>query len=276
MRIKCSMYTIVALSFLLVTLHFILVKQGSLLELHILGDSPCDVKFAPEHSLPPVALVSAPGSGNTWVRHLIEKSSGIYTGSIFRDPELYKGGFLGEYDEWDSGRVIVVKTHTKCYGQMKRYPAAILLIRNPYAAIISECNRMLTGENHTAYIEWSEENAQKPEFERILSDTINWYSNITLNWLKLYKRPLLVVHYEDLVQNTFVELEKILTFLNVTITDKRMECVEKDMNGHFQRDTNRDRVREYNVLVKKHGATIELNRINVSQLLLERGFTPIH
>jgi len=37
-------------------------------------------------------LVSFPGSGNTWVRHLIEQASGIYSGSVYGDMALYIGG----------------------------------------------------------------------------------------------------------------------------------------------------------------------------------------
>jgi hypothetical protein len=44
------------------------------------------------NSLPPVALASFPGSGNTWVRGLIEAASGIYTGSIYKDANLYLHG----------------------------------------------------------------------------------------------------------------------------------------------------------------------------------------
>ena len=38
------------------------------------------------------ALVSYPGSGNTWLRHLIEFSTGIFTGSVYFDEELYGKG----------------------------------------------------------------------------------------------------------------------------------------------------------------------------------------
>jgi len=37
-------------------------------------------------------LASFPGSGNTWVRHLIEQASGIYSGSVYGDMALYTGG----------------------------------------------------------------------------------------------------------------------------------------------------------------------------------------
>lgn len=43
-------------------------------------------------SLKPIALSSYPGSGNSWVRSLIEEASGLYTGSIYNDVDLYMQG----------------------------------------------------------------------------------------------------------------------------------------------------------------------------------------
>ena len=60
----------------------------------------------PNH--PIVALVSFHGSGNTWVRYLLEQATGVYSGSIYCDPSL-KVTFPGEGIV--SGSVVAVKTH---------------------------------------------------------------------------------------------------------------------------------------------------------------------
>ena len=97
---------------------------------------------------PIVALVSFPGSGNSWVRHLLEQATGTYTGSIYCDTTL-KAAFLGEYIV--SGNVIVVKTHhsesielpkavQKETGK-KNFDKAILIVRDLYDALVSEANR---------------------------------------------------------------------------------------------------------------------------------------
>ena len=52
------------------------------------------VKFGEKGSFPLTSLSSYPGSGNTWVRYLIEEYTGYYTGSIYNDNNLYQGGFL--------------------------------------------------------------------------------------------------------------------------------------------------------------------------------------
>ncbi|XP_033111387.1 WSC domain-containing protein 2-like isoform X2 [Anneissia japonica] len=51
-------------------------------------DARCsNIGLKPKGSLPLVALASYPRSGNTWTRQLIEKASGIYTGSTLWEHE---------------------------------------------------------------------------------------------------------------------------------------------------------------------------------------------
>ena len=57
----------------------------------------------------PVALASYQGSGNTWVRGLLERATGICTGSVFCDRSLRTHGFIGENIR--SGAALVTKTH---------------------------------------------------------------------------------------------------------------------------------------------------------------------
>ena len=41
---------------------------------------------------PPIALASFPGSGNTWLRHMIEGATGIFTGSRYKDLQIQMFG----------------------------------------------------------------------------------------------------------------------------------------------------------------------------------------
>ncbi len=43
---------------------------------------------------PPMALASYPGSGNTWVRYLLEAASGVFTGSRYKDLQIQIFGKL--------------------------------------------------------------------------------------------------------------------------------------------------------------------------------------
>ena len=102
---------------------------------------------------PRVALVSLPGSGNTWVRGLLEMSTGYCTGSMWCDPMLRARQFCGEGLRADT---LVIKNHdpTIRWYREKRpvnttelnkpmFSSAIFIHRNPYEATIAEWNRAL-------------------------------------------------------------------------------------------------------------------------------------
>ena len=60
--------------------------------------------------LPWIDYKSLPsGSGNTWVRHLIQLATGYQTGSSYIDEELKNNGFPGEGIA--NGSVVAVKVH---------------------------------------------------------------------------------------------------------------------------------------------------------------------
>ena len=116
----------------------------------------------------PIALASFPGSGNTWVRGLLQNITGICTGGIYCDPTLRRNGYPGECIR--SGVVLVVKTHqttpwwtgnhykksdaSKYFAKtwhIPVYSSAIFLMRNPFEALVAEWNRLQTlklSDNH--------------------------------------------------------------------------------------------------------------------------------
>ena len=70
-------------------------------------------QFAKQGNLPTRALVSYPGSGNTWLRYLIEEATGIYTWSVYISPVLIQAGYSGEGRPFVDGSIIVQKTHQR-------------------------------------------------------------------------------------------------------------------------------------------------------------------
>merc|ERR1711935_236777 len=105
-------------------------------------DCAREVKLAEKNELELVMLASFPGSGNTWVRLLLEDASGFYTGSVYTDKSLGRSGFIGEYEDKRAKNTIAVKCHG-FNGLVSKGEAqgVILLIRNPYDAILAEWNR---------------------------------------------------------------------------------------------------------------------------------------
>ena len=67
--------------------------QLVLVSLALAHDRCGEVKLGEKGQFPLTSISSYPGSGNTWVRYLIEEFTGYYTGSIYDDKRLYLGGF---------------------------------------------------------------------------------------------------------------------------------------------------------------------------------------
>lgn len=134
----------------------------------------CQCQFMNTSGHSRVALVSLPGSGNTWLRGLLEKATEVCTGSLFCDKTLRAGGMCGE--GLREG-VLVVKTHdTRLQWTNVIYKsgmwsdsrpffdAAVLLVRSPFRAMIAEWNRQNAyrfssgqrGSSHVKYLESSQ------------------------------------------------------------------------------------------------------------------------
>ncbi|XP_030633732.1 WSC domain containing 1a [Chanos chanos] len=205
--------------------HFLQVYQTPV------QDSRCtERKFLPEKSSSLVALSSFPGAGNTWVRHLIELSTGYYTGSYYFDGTLYNRGFKGEKDYWKSGRTICVKTHESGKRDIEMYDSAILLIRNPYRSLMAEFNRKCAG--HLGYA--SDEHWKSKEWPEFVGSYASWWASHVLDWLR-FGRRVLVIHYEELQEALVPRLRIIADFLNISVTEERLLCAESNKDGHFKR-----------------------------------------
>lgn len=146
--------------------------QARMAKWHIGKECQCQFMNTSGHSR--VALVSLPGSGNTWLRGLLERATGVCTGSLFCDKTLRAGGMCGE--GLREG-VLVVKTHdTRLQWTNVVYKsgmwsdsrpffdAAVLLVRSPFRAMIAEWNRQNAyrfssgqrGSSHVKYLESSQ------------------------------------------------------------------------------------------------------------------------
>ena len=100
-------------------------------------------KMSFKSSGPVVVLGSFPGSGNSWVRQLLESTTGIYTGAVFCDKSYIESGMIGEGVTTEN--VIAIKAHA-IPDRVKRqanFDKAVYLIRSPFECILSENNRCL-------------------------------------------------------------------------------------------------------------------------------------
>jgi hypothetical protein len=112
-------------------------------------------------------LLSFAGSGNTWVRMLIEFATSIYTGSTDTSDRVLKEEFVGEnfcspktsvikahppqllLDQQSNKAVLVDELHKrKCDSHgMSGFNRYVFLVRDPYLAIFAEVNREITSSH---------------------------------------------------------------------------------------------------------------------------------
>lgn len=194
-------------------------------------DNRCmDRHFLPTRAKQLVALASFPGAGNTWARHLIELATGFYTGSYYFDGSLYNKGFKGERDHWRSGRTICIKTHESGRKEIEAFDSSILMIRNPYKALMAEFNRKYGG--HIGFA--SQAHWRGKEWPEFVKNYAPWWASHTLDWLH-YGRNVHVVHFEDLKRDLFTKLKGMVEFLGLKVSEDRLLCVEGQKDGNFKR-----------------------------------------
>ena len=203
-------------------------------------------KFAKVNTLPSRALVSYPGSGNTWIRYLIEGATGVYTGSIFNDRSILRAGHYGEGRDYKDGSTILQKTHHRSlyvdrykeYGLQWREDhiqtfqgRAVLVIRNPYKAILSYWNFFNT-KSHTSVIgENSFESLKFKDF--VFTGASRWFELID-DWIIMGK-DVYFIFYEDLAQDPVKEMRKLMAYLGLPVDEGRLSCISQHLSGSFHR-----------------------------------------
>ena len=164
-----------------------------------------DVMFAEEGSLPMMALVSFPRSGNSWLRQLIEAMTGVFTGSFYNADSL-KEDFWGE-SSWRDGTTIVQKTHhraliTENYENLDLpwrlvhmayfKEKGILLVRDPYKAIMSywHLKKSLTYTQSA-----DSRDFQSSAFDAFVNTAVVRWFEVILDWAE-HAEKLHVVFFE--------------------------------------------------------------------------------
>ncbi|XP_076804204.1 sialate:O-sulfotransferase 2-like [Clavelina lepadiformis] len=209
-------------------------------------DDSCGPKqYLMPGTLPLVALASAPGSGNSWLRYLLEVATGIYTGSVYSDQPLTAKGFFGEMDPWNSGRTLVIKDHI-FHQQYTHFPAGydkvILIIRDPYETLLAEFNRRGT-KNHTGVV--AEEKFLGKGWKKFIVAGSNAWSTVNAKVLSAAGMPVLLVKYEDLKSDRIKEIGRVLRFIGYepTSLEDRLACLRRNADGYFKRKKDNQRNR---------------------------------
>ncbi|GAB0093944.1 WSCD [Sergentomyia squamirostris] len=179
-----------------------------------------------------VALASFPGSGNTWLRYLLQQATGILTGSVYKDYGLMKSGFPAENVK--NASVLVVKTHERGSKVWGHYDRAILLVRDPTRAILAEFNRQSGG--HVGFASPDRYKRTKGRYwEQFVWKQLSAWEQMNVGWAKNFTAPLKIVFYDDLVADVGFTLRDVLVFLNWPIDENLFSCAMARKEGIYQR-----------------------------------------
>ncbi|XP_077966625.1 sialate:O-sulfotransferase 2-like [Styela clava] len=242
------------------------------------NDEHCEPKrFLLPKQNKPILLASYPGSGNTWIRYLIEIATGIYTGSVYNDADLYEGGMLGQFLPAFSGRIVVVKDHLLELKISPNYKMAILLIRNPYDAILAEFTRRNT-RSHTGVA--NSDIFRKPGFKDFCKEhLLTLWLGISNIVMEKFVDKVIVVYFEDLVKNPIKEIRRVVEFLPKEVVgsdeesfERRLMCLNLDLAGKFKRPPRKLNFDPFDISLEKE---ISKHIKNLSELLLERHHPPL-
>ena len=186
-------------------------------------------------NLAKIPLISFPGSGNTWLRHLIEEISGVFTGSVYNDGRLYDQGFSGEFEDPLSGKVIVVKTHLgNGIHQDEKWPPmedlmglkaskgqnedglhCIYLMRHPIDTYFStkafQHSKSHVGESPT-YPDFHS-SVNRKNWQLTIKKWAHYYYNTYTNLEKHCSKGIKLVFYEDLVKNPWKLSKNLVTWI---------------------------------------------------------------
>lgn len=178
------------------------------------------------------ALVSFPGSGNTWLRYLLQQSTGIFTGSVYKDYGLLKSGFPAE--NIANSSVLVVKTHEWGPNAWAPYGKAILLIRDPEKAILAEFNRQSGG--HVGFASPDRYRRTKGRYwTQFVKNKLWAWEQTNLSWAKNFTGEVKLIFYDDLVENVEGTLRSILKFLKFPINEELLACALMRKEGIYRR-----------------------------------------
>ena len=168
-------------------------------------------------------LVSYPRSGNTLLRTLFERTTGIVTGSDTRPDRSLSKALAEAHNLVGEGvtqrpKTCFVKTHwpERLGYRMFEGRRGILIVRNPFDAIDSYWNLNVTN-THTETVTDEVYERHMEMFEQLAQNEIRVWCDFHQFWLDKSRRenfPLLIIRFEDLIQQPRLAMAKVLQFFS--------------------------------------------------------------
>ncbi|XP_030318480.1 WSC domain-containing protein 1 isoform X2 [Calypte anna] len=152
-------------------------------------------------------------------------------------------------------------TKSKVFVALSSFPGA----GNTWARhLIEHATGYYTG---SYYFDGALYNKEWPDF---VNSYASWWASHILDWLKYGKR-LLIIHYEDLKQSLIPKLKEMVEFLNVTVSEDRLLCVENNRDGNFKRSGAKQK--DFEPFTQEMKDLINRYILTVDEALRGRNFT---
>ncbi len=218
----------------------------------------------------PILLASFPGSGNTWLRHVLQSGSRMLVGSMYSDESL-RGAFPAESVR--DGTAPFVKTHFPCEacwtnprtgalipvaktGYLASASGTLYVLRSPLDALVAEFSRKATARNHTGAASPEQFGAAWDAFLRAAVPA--WIRNARFylarhvhgrRWQDAKGRPVVLTIYERFVRDLNAEAAVLFDGARdlllhasaarlagqLPATPDALRCLERDSAGEFKR-----------------------------------------
>ncbi|KAI5635716.1 hypothetical protein NE865_11622 [Phthorimaea operculella] len=155
----------------------------------------------------PVALVSYPGSGNTWLRYLLQQATGT-------------PGMLYCF-------VFIKNGMTRCFVHLADFNRIHMghIGTAPKSAFMKKLQDKPSKDKPIKKLEW----------ESYVYSRLSGWESLNGMWLRRFRGPVLVVFYETLVRDTQRILATVLGFLRYNYTEMDLTCALANREGIYRR-----------------------------------------
>ena len=108
---------------------------------------------------------------------------------------------------------------------------AVVIVRNPYKAIVSYWNYIHSGQLGIA----TEESFNSDKFvEFVFRGALRWFELIE-DWIK-FGKDVYFIFYENMLDSPTEEARKLLQYLGLPVDENRISCLLRDYSGKFHRE----------------------------------------
>ena len=190
--------------------------------------------FSVESKRPIVAISSFPGSGNTWARHLLHMATGYWTGNRRSSNHLKAAGWAAEDNDCKDRTTVAQKTHRLSKNHACEFEMGLVLMRNPFDAILAAYNHHKAGKTGEPPMDVYEGD----DWPKFIHDWAKRWYQFHYEWFKTFEGPIQVSCFDELVSDPVVEVGRWLNFLK--LDHRRLGCINHDPVGQFYRKKTKD------------------------------------